>query len=191
MKILLLSPVENKLIDFFSKRGDQLAIISEPIEANDKCLIDADYLISYRYQHIIKKDIIDRFPNKIINLHISLLPWNRGADPNLWSFLEDTPKGVSIHYIDQGIDTGDILVQEEVFFNPSEETLSSTYDKLCHRIQELFMDSWDQIINNQIKPIKQNPQIGNYHKSKDKEQYLHLLIDGYNTSIDKLIKKAL
>ena len=52
-----------------------------------------------------------------------------GQDPNLWSFIEDTPKGVTIHEIDEGIDTGDIIFQKEIVLN-SNETLASSYEKL-------------------------------------------------------------
>ena len=48
----------------------------------------------------------------LINLHISYLPYNRGSYPNYWSFKENTPNGVSIHHIDDGIDTGPVLVQK-------------------------------------------------------------------------------
>ena len=55
--------------------------------------------------------MLDRLPDRVVNLHIAYLPYNRGADPNLWSVLEDTPAGVSIHYVDEGVDTGDIIAQ--------------------------------------------------------------------------------
>ena len=42
-------------------------------------------------------------------MHISYLPFNKGYYPNLWSHLDSTPSGVSIHEIDKGIDTGKIL----------------------------------------------------------------------------------
>ena len=55
--------------------------------------------------------------NNIINLHISYLPYNRGAHPNFWSFVENTPSGVSIHQVDSGIDTGKIVIQKQINFN--------------------------------------------------------------------------
>eukprot|EP00392_Amoebophrya_sp_AT5.2_P019205 g19951.t1 len=63
-----------------------------------------DYCVSYGYRHIIRTPVIEgMFDRKrIINLHISYLPYNRGADPNLWSILERTPPGVTIHHIDEG-----------------------------------------------------------------------------------------
>ena len=65
-----------------------------------------DFIVSYGYRHILSKNILDLLPNKIINLHISYLPYNRGADPNFWSFMGHCcqynsrlwPKILSINY---------------------------------------------------------------------------------------------
>jgi methionyl-tRNA formyltransferase len=119
------------------------------------------------------------------------LPWNRGADPNLWSFLEDTPKGVSIHYIDEGIDTGDIIVQKELFFNKKAETLASTYKKLNTEIIELFKMYLEPIIKGKIVRNKQLLP-GSFHKITDKEPFQYLISDkGWETSVESLIGKAL
>ena len=125
MNILLLGPYCKDLIDSLSSFGDKVTRIEAPLITDSECLDNSDFIISYGYRHILKKDILDKFPNMAINLHISLLPWNRGADPNLWSFLEDSPKGVTIHYLDYGIDTGDILAQQKVDYIP-EDTLRYT-----------------------------------------------------------------
>ncbi|MFC1546663.1 formyltransferase family protein, partial [bacterium] len=114
-----------------------------------------DFLISYNYRYIIGEDILDLFKSKSINLHISLLPWNRGAFPNVWSFLHDTPKGVTIHILDEGIDTGDILIQKEVFIDETKETLASSYNILHKSLQELFKENWMEIKLGKIIPKKQ------------------------------------
>jgi methionyl-tRNA formyltransferase len=49
-----------------------------------------------------------------LNLHISLLPLNRGAHPAAWAIREGTKHGVTIHKIDSGLDTGEIVYQEEI-----------------------------------------------------------------------------
>ena len=113
------------------------------------------FAVSYRYRSIIKKPIIDFLRGRIINLHISLLPFNRGADPNLWSFLENTPKGVTIHYVDSGLDTGDIIAQKEIDFDVETETLATTYDKLNTEIIHLFEEHWPLIIKGKASRWKQ------------------------------------
>jgi len=125
----------------------------------------------------------------VINLHISLLPWNKGADPNLWSFLEDTPKGVTIHYVDRGVDTGDILAQQQVDYLP-EDTLRTSYDRLSKAIEDLFKRVWPDIRAGGLKSLPQ-PGGGTYHRLNDRAVFNYLLEEGWNTSVEGLVGKAL
>lgn len=135
-----------------------------------------DITISFNYKHIIDEDVIffGGGRNYIVNLHISYLPYNRGWGPNFFSFYDNSPKGVTIHMIDEGIDTGDILVQKEVMLDENIETFISSYDKLLMEIQELFKDNWDLISQQTLQP---KPQIdkGSFHTLKElnliREQY--------------------
>ena len=76
-----------------------------------------DLIISFGYKKILNKKILGKLSRSPVNLHISYLPYNRGAHPNFWSFVDNTPKGVSIHEIDSGIDTGGIIARRKVNFN--------------------------------------------------------------------------
>lgn len=138
-----------------------------------------DIIISYNYNHIIKRDVIDYMPEKIINLHISLLPWNRGNDPNFWSFVDDTPKGVTIHRIAEKLDAGEILLQQTASFDEKEETLKTSYDKLQFYIQRLFMENWAQIKENNIAGYFINEQ-GSYHRSGELEQIRNSIIKDFS-----------
>jgi methionyl-tRNA formyltransferase len=147
------------------------------------------FLISYNYRFLIKPEIIRLLPRRIINLHISYLPWNRGAHPNLWSFLEDTPKGVTIHFVDPGLDTGEILVQKEMAIDETKETLKSSYDTLHSAIRELFINHWDLIKNGKITPHPQ-PAGGSKHSVKDFGPIKHILgQEGWNIPITELKKR--
>lgn len=110
----------------------------------------------------------------MINLHISYLPYNRGYDPNFWSFFDDTPSGVTIHLIDQGIDTGKILLQKKIFFDKLYETLRTTYIKLSEEIESLFIENFHDIISQKIIPHDQQGE-GSFHLSTDKNKFMHLL----------------
>ena len=125
-----------------------------------------DMIVSYNYKYIIYKPVLDCVNRKAINLHISYLPWNRGAQPNFWSFFRNTPKGVTIHLIDEGLDTGDILLQKRLYFDENVETLSSTYEDLHYEIQKLFIKNWDQLKHFEIIPKKQT-NITTIHFSKN------------------------
>lgn len=125
-----------------------------------------DFVISFGYQHILMKSIIESSKAPIINLHISYLPWNRGAHPNFWSFFDCTPSGVSIHLIDEGVDTGPILYQRYVNFLIEQTTFSLTYKQLILEIESLFRENLPSIIAGNYKPMAQRRQ-GSYHKVAD------------------------
>lgn len=190
MKILWLGPKRETLFAWLTQNGDIVEQTEERLDINTGLLSGVEWLVSYGYRHILKPDILALFPARAINLHISFLPWNRGADPNLWSFLENTPKGVTVHLIDAGVDTGAILVQRKVSFSEPEETLASSYRKLSETIEALFCQSWEQIKAGQLQAYPQ-PAGGSFHRASDKKRFELLLSAGWDTPIESLIGKAL
>ena len=72
-------------------------------------------IIFAHYMRLITKYFVDRFRNKIINVHPSLLPDFRGANGYLDAFQAGVKEsGCTIHYVDEGLDTGEIIMQQEV-----------------------------------------------------------------------------
>lgn len=101
-----------------------------------------DLAVSYTYPYMIRQWAIDLLKGNIVNLHTSYLPYNRGSYPNIWSILEHTPRGVTLHYVDAGLDSGDIISQVLV---PLEKnaTLKSSYNQLDHAAKQLFKDAFE------------------------------------------------
>ena len=191
MNVLVLGILPSPLAPILEEHDCRVIECADPIDVKYLKSNSIEFAVSYRYRHIIRKPVIEYLRWNVINLHVSLLPWNRGADPNLWSFLENTPKGVTIHYIDEGLDTGDIIAQKEVVFDTSAETLATAYDRLNVEILELFRSHWPLIMQSKAYRRKQ-PLGGSFHKTKDKEQFTHLLAkNGWDTPVEKLVGKAL
>jgi methionyl-tRNA formyltransferase len=180
-KILFLGSPENPVFKRLKKNHDVLAW-QEPLETDHKFTQSCEYIFSFGYKYILKQEILNNLIRAPINLHISYLPWNRGADPNLWSFLEKTPSGVSIHCIEEGVDTGPILAQKNIDHNLECETLATSYKKLIYEIEDLFFKILPLILRNEIEP-KNQAQGGTSHKLKDKKQYLKLLHSGWDTPL--------
>jgi pseudaminic acid synthase len=130
--------------------------------------LQPSFVISFNYRHLVSKEVLELLPDRVINLHISLLPYNRGSSPNFFSFMDDTPKGVTIHLMDKGLDTGDILCQKEVKFDESQETFTSSYEKLMQEVKDLFKENWEDIRDGRITPVKQSG-IGTYNKMRELE----------------------
>jgi methionyl-tRNA formyltransferase len=184
MKILLLTSGKSNILEFLKQYGE-VTVYREKLDLIDS-ISYFDWIISYGYRHIIKASQIKQARNPIINLHISYLPYNRGADPNFWSWYEGTPKGVSIHQIDEGIDTGPIYARETVEFT-QEETLASSYDKLKNAIENLFYESFEDIVNGKLFPYTPSVK-GTFHLNKDLDKHKSLLYNGWNTPVKDLKK---
>ena len=153
MKVLFLGYNSNQtgLTDLLIKSGCSVESTNEKVDT----FTNFDLVICFGYRHIISKELLDTAKREPINLHISFLPFNKGSHPNFWSFFENTTKGVSIHHIDQGIDTGDICFQREVKFLPTENTFSKTHRKLIMEIESLFEENLYDILNKNYTPKKQ------------------------------------
>jgi methionyl-tRNA formyltransferase len=177
------------LESYLHSQADSVVFFQERMPLRSRLLKDKDFLVSFGYRYILSKDVLEKFHGRAINVHISLLPWNRGADPNLWSFLEDTPKGVSIHYLTDKLDCGDIICQQEVKFS-LDETLKSTYQQLIETAQKLFIRHWPEIKTCGTSGLKQSGP-GSYHRKRDADPYRYLLGSGWDTPVRELIGRAL
>jgi methionyl-tRNA formyltransferase len=186
MRILFLGPPQSNVRAYLEAVEDHVVATSDPVTRERTVEESPDFIVSHGYRHIIGRDVLDLFPDRAINLHISLLPWNRGADPNFWSFVDDTPKGVTIHFLDEGIDTGDIIAQRMVQFG-DEETLRTSYQRLQREIAQLFRGQWPGIRSGRCGRTPQRGR-GSFHRSRDKEALASLLEQGWDTPVRALRK---
>ncbi len=91
-----------------------------------------------------------------INLHASLLPAYRGAAPINWAIIRGEERtGVTTFFIQKEIDTGDLLLQEEVEIDINDNA-GSLHDKLMHVGAEVVLKTLDQVIHQKILPQKQD-----------------------------------
>ena len=159
---------ETKIINFLKKK--KLSVKNLKKNLGFKDIISSDIIISFGYRKIIKKEILKKLKRPIINLHMSYLPFNRGSNPNYWSFVNRTKKGVTIHEIDSGIDTGNIIYQKEIKFNLKKNTkltFRSTYRVLFKELENLFIKNYKEILSGNYK-IKINKKLSNaLNKSRD------------------------
>lgn len=122
--------------------------------------------LSILFGYILSGTFIRRFPSGVINLHLAYLPYNRGAYPNIWSIVEDHPAGVSLHYLDEGIDTGDIIARREVEVKPV-DTGKTLYRKLEQAGLALFQHEWPSIVAGDVTCRPQPTKEGTYHDTND------------------------
>ena len=181
-KILFLgyNQSQTKLIDALVANNCSVDHTEEKFEA----IKGYDCVVSYGYRHILKQNMIDGLDCPIFNLHISYLPYNRGAHPNFWSFYDNTPSGVTIHLIDSGVDTGQIVKQKYVNFQETDDTFVKTYSALTENIENLFLEFLPLLLTDTWTAKKQRG-IGTHHCARD----LPTNFSGWNSVITEELSR--
>ena len=193
MKVLLLgsaSPACDAVRAFLDCAGEDVRVWTERVSLDLVRDFSPDIIVSYSFRWLLPEEVFT-FPRLgTVNAHIGYLPWNRGADPNFWSHAEGTPTGVSLHYIDKGIDTGALGAQEVVGFG-EDDTLRTSYDTLHARMRALLGIWWPALVAGQAPRVTQKPG-GTLHLRKDLEPFRHVLARrGWDTPIREVAALAL
>ena len=146
---------------------------AETLDAIRKCA--ADIAVSVMFGYILDAQFINLFPRGVINLHPSYLPYNGGSFPNVWSIVDGTQAGVTLHYIDEGVDSGDIIAQQKVVVDPN-DTGATLYHKLENAGLDLFQSTWPKVREGSVVRKAQEGG-GTYHRKRDVEQIDHIELD--------------
>ena len=186
-QVLLISPYGEDLAGCFHP-DDHIEWRGEPCLDLQTDTAQYDWIVSYGCRKIIRDPWLTIYRGRIVNLHISYLPFNKGSDPNFWSWFDGTPKGVTVHEINRGLDTGPIYDQIEINFkNPNIHTLATSYNNLRKAAPIFFDYVWSNIRKGGITPKPQTGPNGTYHKSADKERFMKILPLGWDTPVKDII----
>ena len=115
-----------------------------------------DIIVVVAYGCIIPPQLLHIAKYGCINLHVSLLPKYRGSAPIQWAVLNgDAETGVSIMQLDEGLDTGDVLMVEPVAIDP-EETSGELFDRVSAVGARTLVDALAKIEAGQLTPVPQD-----------------------------------
>lgn len=129
---------------------------------------DADIFIVAAYGQILPQRVLDIPKYGCINIHASLLPKYRGAAPIQWCIINgETVTGVTTMQMNAGLDTGDMLVKEEVLIE-STETADTLHDKLAVAGVSAIRKTIEQIKLGTLTPKKQDDSLSSYAPMIDK-----------------------
>ena len=132
--------------------------------------INPDLIVVVAYGKILPKEIIDIPKYGIINVHSSLLPKYRGASPIHSAILNgDTKSGVSIMYIEEGLDSGDVILQESCDILEN-DTLGTLHDKLKDLGAIGLEKALKLIETGKVEATKQDESLATFVKPITKEQ---------------------
>ena len=152
--------------------------------------ISPDIIVVVAYGQILSKEILELPKYGCVNVHASLLPKYRGAAPIQWAVIDgEKEAGVTIMQMDEGLDTGDILMVEKVKLD-AKETGGSLFDRLSDVGAQLLVKTIEGLEAGTITPVKQDDSESTYvkmlHKSFGKMDFnksaaeLERLIRGLN-----------
>lgn len=131
--------------------------------------IPCDVIVVVAFGQLLSKEILDYPPYGCINVHASLLPRWRGAAPIQWAILAgDKKSGLTTMQLDEGLDTGDMLLKKEVDIAP-DETGGSLHDRLAELGGKLLLDTLKGVREGAVSPVKQNEEESTYASMLTKE----------------------
>ena len=166
---IIFSPVKQFGID------NEIEVIQPKKVKDEKIIkkikeINPDLIVVVAYGKILPKEIIDIPKYGIINVHSSLLPKYRGASPIHSAILNgDTESGVSIMYIEEGLDSGDVILQESCDILEN-DTLGTLHDKLKDLGAIVLEKALKLIEEGKVEATKQDESLATFVKPITKEQ---------------------
>jgi methionyl-tRNA formyltransferase/SAM-dependent methyltransferase len=138
--------------------------------------LSPDLFILAWWPYLLRSELFEIAREGCINFHPSMLPYNRGKHTTFWSLIEQSPFGVTLHFINAGIDTGPIAFQRSIS-KSWEDTGKSLYDKARSAILELFAENFDTIVRGTIPRREQSAEVGSFHKASEIMEASHIALD--------------
>lgn len=143
--------------------------VREPENIEELRKYQADVIVVVAFGQILPREILELTPYGCINVHASLLPSYRGAAPIQWAVINgETVSGVTTMQMDEGLDTGDMLLKTEVPLEP-EETGGSLHDKLAAAGASLCVRTLKALEEGTVTPKKQGESPTAYASMLKKE----------------------
>ena len=157
---------------------DHTLEVLQPQRASDEYFCELikgrepDLIIVVAFGQILKKGFLSVPRWGVINIHASLLPKYRGAAPIQWAILNnESQTGLTVMHMDERMDTGPILFQEEVPIL-QDETTGQLHDRLALKAGDLIIEALNQMAGNPIKESPQDHSIATYAPKIEKSTFL-------------------
>lgn len=117
---------------------------------------DCDLFVSMSFNQIFKEDIINLPKKGVINCHAGKLPFYRGRNVLNWALINDEKEfGVTVHYVDTGVDTGDIILQRTCPITDA-DTYKTLLEKAYVACADVLYDALKMIQHDRVTAVKQS-----------------------------------
>jgi methionyl-tRNA formyltransferase len=158
-------PVPPRLNQLLTGRRVPVYCVGNHNDADCEALVRADQpdVLVLAGTRIIKPHLLGIAPQGTVNCHPGLLPWLRGSASVGWALYKDLPQGATSHFIDPGIDTGDIIIRRELAVHRHD-----TYESLCARVAtlagELMAETLESFVRGDVPRAPQERHLGETFK---------------------------
>ena len=133
-----------------------------------------DLILVNGWYHKIPEKILRIPPRGVVGFHPSLLPKYRGGAPLTWSLINDEREtGMTLFYMEEGIDTGDIVAQERVPI-ATDDTIATLYEKVNQAMLSILRESWPRLKEGRVPRRAQDESQATYFPNRGPEDGLIL-----------------
>lgn len=174
--VLLVTTCINDIYREANAKGFSVCVFDSEINTLDKLVGGVDIGILAWWPKIIQKPLLDAPQLGFFNTHPSLLPHNRGKHYNFWALVEQAPFGVTIHRVDSGVDTGDIVAQQTIDYDWC-DTGETLYNKAQLAMYKLFCKTYPILRKGQYESKTQNTCLGSFHRAAELESASMIELD--------------
>lgn len=147
--------------------------------------LDSELGLLAWWPRIIRQTVLALPRYGFVNTHPSLLPYNRGKNYNFWALVEQNPFGVTLHRVDEGIDTGAIIAQREIPYAWN-DTGGSLYRKAAAAMSELVIEAYPLLRSLDFPYIDQPKGAGSFRKAAEMAEASQIQLDEQYTARDLL-----
>jgi len=156
-----ITPVKEKALEHNISIYQPITLKNEDI-INEIRDLNPDIIVVVAYGQILPKEILQIPKFGCINVHASILPKYRGAGPINWTIINgEKNTGITTMYMDVGLDTGDMLIKEEVEIG-NDETAGELHDRLMKLGAKVLDKTINLLEDGKIKAIPQNHSQSSY-----------------------------
>jgi methionyl-tRNA formyltransferase len=171
---------KSSIFDAAENRKIPVQVFSTESKLIDFLPANFDYGFLLWWPKIVSSKLFKLAKYGFINTHPSLLPYGKGKHYNFWALVEQCPFGVTLHQIDEGIDTGPILAQQAIGYDWT-DTGGSLYLKAKYAMVDLFQKAYPMIREFSLIPFNQDKNSGSFHLSSELETASQIALEELTT----------
>ena len=190
-KIRILGPMgrNESIRKKLCEQGFEVIVSPDPYDGDSIDDFAPDLILASGYDRLLRPKTVQKYPQRIVNLHAAYLPWARGIGTTLFATMLRYPYGVSVHFINEGLDTGN-LVARKLVQTEQGDTLRTLYSKLLSETEDLFLNIFPKIVTEQTNGVPQE-DLGKIKTNRSRLQFESVIDacpNGYDTLITDLEK---